>query len=176
MFCLFWALVCEAQQPTIDSLENVIALNRGDAGMAKALNSASQYFMRRDSETTKKYAYRAKVLSEEIGSELNLSASYVHLVNLHKSTIQRDSGESYLDQSTTAKQTIGFMAQEVQPLFPELVETDEDGYLGLNSSGFGVIAIKAIQEQQLEIETLKKQLSDQQAEMAEIKKLLQAPE
>lgn len=82
----------------------------------------------------------------------------------------------YKTQPDSAKQTIGFMAQDVQPLFPELVETDEEGYLGLNYSGFGVIAIKAIQEQQLEIETLKKQLSDQQAEIAEIKKLLQARE
>src|SRR5690606_13703453 len=63
----------------------------------------------------------------------------------------------YTDQDDSAKKTIGFMAQDVQPLFPELVETNEDGYFGLNYAGFGVIAIKAIQEQQTEIEELKKE-------------------
>lgn len=44
------------------------------------------------------------------------------------------------------------------------------------SAEFTVPLDKAIQEQQLEIESLKKQLSDQQAEIAEIKKFLQARE
>ncbi len=78
----------------------------------------------------------------------------------------------YKDQNDSAKQTIGFMAQDVQPLFSELVETDEDGYLGLNYSGFGVIAIKAIQEQQTEIQLLKQQLEEQKAELLELKNLI----
>jgi len=78
----------------------------------------------------------------------------------------------YKDQGENAKETIGFMAQDVQPLFPELVETDEDGYLGLNYSGFGVIAVKAIQEQQTEIELLKQQLEEQKAELLELRNLI----
>jgi hypothetical protein len=55
----------------------------------------------------------------------------------------------------------GFIAQEVMPLFPELVSdfmhptsdtTDNNIYHGINYAGFSVIAIKAIQEQQLQIE------------------------
>ena len=54
----------------------------------------------------------------------------------------------YKDQELSAKKTIGFMAQDIQPIFPELVSLGDDGYLGLIYSGFGVLAVKAIQEQQ----------------------------
>ena len=64
----------------------------------------------------------------------------------------------YKDQDVSAKKTIGFMAQDIEPLFPELVGQADDGYLGLNYSGFGVIAIKAIQEQQVIIDAQQQQL------------------
>ena len=67
----------------------------------------------------------------------------------------------YLDNKETDKRSSGFLAQEVMPLFPELVSdfqhpindtTDNTIYHGINYAGFGVIAIKAIQEQQQQIE------------------------
>jgi hypothetical protein len=42
---------------------------------------------------------------------------------------------------------IGFIAQDVEKQFPQLVN-QMDGYLGVNYSAFSVLAIKAIQEQQ----------------------------
>lgn len=51
----------------------------------------------------------------------------------------------------TKKPTLGFIAQEVEPLFPEMVskvkigDSQEEVYM-LDNSGFGVIAIAAIQE------------------------------
>lgn len=51
----------------------------------------------------------------------------------------------------TSRSTFGFIAQEVEPLFPELIskgrigDTQEEVYT-LDSSGFGVIAIAAIHE------------------------------
>ncbi|MBK9359282.1 MAG: tail fiber domain-containing protein [Bacteroidales bacterium] len=55
----------------------------------------------------------------------------------------------------------GFLAQEVEKVFPELVTSLGDGGSNgtytMDYSGFGVIAIKAIQEQQDEIERLKEQ-------------------
>jgi hypothetical protein len=67
----------------------------------------------------------------------------------------------YKDNKSTDPLTIGFMAQEVQPFFPEAVTqiTNKDGStsLGLKYQYFGVYAIKAIQEQQTQIEELKKQ-------------------
>ena len=61
-----------------------------------------------------------------------------------------------------AKPTLGFLAEEVQGVFPELVGESENrgghgSYLSLNYSGFGVLAVKAVQEQQVEIERLKQE-------------------
>lgn len=55
----------------------------------------------------------------------------------------------------TAKSTIGFIAQEVEQFFPELVG-EKDGFKSVNYSGFAVLAVKAIQEQQ---EIIEKQAS-----------------
>lgn len=70
------------------------------------------------------------------------------------------------------QKTIGFIAQDVQKLFPELVIVVRDSsahYKGfsdlhtLDYSGFGVLAVKAIQEQQQEIERLRQQVSELKA-------------
>ena len=42
------------------------------------------------------------------------------------------------------QKTIGFIAQDVKKVLPELVKTREDGFLSLNYDDFGIIAIKAI--------------------------------
>lgn len=69
--------------------------------------------------------------------------------------------------------TMGFIAQQVKPVFPDLVDVSVqrtnglDQLHALNYSGFGVIAIKAIQEQQKLIEA-------QQSEITEMKKEISA--
>ena len=78
----------------------------------------------------------------------------------------------YKDQDISAKKTIGFMAQDIQPLFPELVGQAEDGYFALNYSGFGVVAIKAIQEQQEIIETQQKKIQELEESQEETNALL----
>ncbi len=80
---------------------------------------------------------------------------------------------NFISQKDSTKH-IGFIAQDVEALFPSLVKIpDEDkGNYTLDYSGFGVLAIKAIQEQQLEINTLKELLQKQQEELFEIKALL----
>jgi hypothetical protein len=63
--------------------------------------------------------------------------------------------------------SLGFLAQEVKPLFPELVHVAKGKVPGydnisdlhsINYSGFGIIAIKAIQEQQQIIQDQQKQI------------------
>jgi hypothetical protein len=65
----------------------------------------------------------------------------------------------YTDNAETDPHTIGFLAQEVYSLFPEIVTNDRD-YLGLDYSGFGVIAIQAIQEQQVLIDSQDKTIDN----------------
>ena len=55
----------------------------------------------------------------------------------------------YNSQNKKDKKPIGFIAQEVAKLFPELVSYDESEDLyGINYARFSVLAIKAIQELQ----------------------------
>ncbi len=64
----------------------------------------------------------------------------------------------YNPESAESKTSLGFIAQDVEAIFPELVgtSTGDDGiqYLALNYAGFSVLAIKAIQEQQKQIDAL----------------------
>ncbi len=61
-----------------------------------------------------------------------------------------------------AAKSKGFIAQDVQAIFPELVNKSEDGMLAVQYVEFGVIAVKAIQEQQ-------EQINQQQAEIDALK-------
>ncbi len=68
----------------------------------------------------------------------------------------------YKAEAADAQHSLGFLAQDVQTVFPELVGQSivrfgKKGYLSINYGGFGVLAIKAIQEQQAEMEGLKKE-------------------
>ena len=49
---------------------------------------------------------------------------------------------------------VGFIAQEVQPVVPELVSTDEEGFMGVCYDGVIPILVKAIQELTARIKTL----------------------
>ncbi len=68
--------------------------------------------------------------------------------------------------SDNHKKSIGFIAQDVNKYFPELVLDDpmDDGevLMQLNYAGFGVLAIKAIQEQQDQIASQQLKISSQE--------------
>ncbi len=70
----------------------------------------------------------------------------------------------------------GFLAQEVEKIFPELVFKGSDNpnqnYYTMDYSGFGVIAIKAIQEQQKIIDKQKTEIDQLKKEIELIKQKL----
>lgn len=83
------------------------------------------------------------------------------------------------------KNTVGFLAQDVEKLFPEVVMNaeNEDGseVLTVNYAGFAVLAVKSVQEMQQTIEKQQTVISQQEArllslekEMAELKALFKA--
>lgn len=69
--------------------------------------------------------------------------------------------------------TIGFLAQEVVEVFPELRHESEDGFLGLAYSDFGILAVKAIQEQQEIIEAQSDQIQDLQQQVEALTEMVQ---
>ena len=80
----------------------------------------------------------------------------------------------YKDSDDTAPRSYGLIAQDVLPLFPELV-SEKNGYHGLAYGPVSVIAIRAIQEQQVIIDAQQHaihQLQEQVAQLTEVVKQL----
>lgn len=81
------------------------------------------------------------------------------------------------DDAADAKLALGVIAQELQPLFPDLVAVQEmpgtkETNLAVGYSDFGLIAVKAIQElkkqQDAEIADLKTQVADLKSQMKQV--------
>jgi len=69
------------------------------------------------------------------------------------------------------QKNIGFIAQEVQEYFPELIyQETEENHLSLHYPDFGILAIKAIQEQQEIITDQEKRIKKLEENNSELKK------
>jgi hypothetical protein len=68
-------------------------------------------------------------------------------------------GILYDRTDTTEKNTFGFVAQELEEVFPELVTTDDNGIKGVKYQNATAILFEAIKEQQSQIEELKAQIA-----------------
>lgn len=94
------------------------------------------------------------------GSDKSLKEEIEPVQNLLEKLRQlKPSTYYYKDSRSKAKhRSIGFIAQEVETVFPELVYQDEGGLKMLNYSVFSVIAIKGLQEQQMQVDELQKKI------------------
>ena len=81
------------------------------------------------------------------------------------------------DEDATSKHKLGVIAQEVQPLFPDLVSENElpgrsEKTLMVGYSDFGLVAIKALQElksdHDREVAALKSEIATLKSQMAEV--------
>jgi hypothetical protein len=81
----------------------------------------------------------------------------------------------YKSSRATAKnKSIGFVAQEVEKVFPELVAEEDEGYKTLNYGEFSVISIKAIQEQQQTIQEQRQQITSLEERLIVLENALKA--
>jgi hypothetical protein len=85
------------------------------------------------------------------------------------------------EQKNSDPLSVGFIAQNVQAEFPELVSTSpvrdgKGGTLMVNYGSMGVLAIKAVQEQQAELEAQRAEIDALKAENAALKSRLEAIE
>lgn len=62
------------------------------------------------------------------------------------------------EESKPQKEQIGFSAQEVQKILPQLVSPDSQGYLSVNYTAMIPVLVEAIKEQQALIEALQKEV------------------
>lgn len=98
-----------------------------------------------------------------VNSDKRLKAQISDTDNLLEKVLELKVLKYRYNHNPNLERTIGFMAQDVLPLFPELVsEGMEEDYMGINYAGFSVVAIKAIQEQQEIIDEQQNQIYQQQ--------------
>ena len=82
-------------------------------------------------------------------------------------TLSRD---QLTDSTFNNRQHTGFLAQDVQKIYPELVYTDKNGLLSLDYVSLIPILVESLKGQQLVIDGLKTDLADLKATVAELKK------
>jgi hypothetical protein len=68
--------------------------------------------------------------------------------------------EDFPERNFPTGKQIGLIAQDVEKVIPEVVNTDKDGYKSLAYDRLVAVLIEAVKEQQVEIELLKKQMTE----------------
>lgn len=81
-------------------------------------------------------------------------ASESSLAELDK--IKRETVKAQMKNTEAAKESMGFIAQDLQAVFPELVKQDKNGYLSVDYISIIPVLVEAMKEQQAQIEELKK--------------------
>jgi hypothetical protein len=79
---------------------------------------------------------------------------------------------NWKDETTGTDKKLGFSAQELQKIIPEVIRESEDGILGVYYSDLIPVAFNAIKEQQSQIDELKIINENFQKELEELKKLV----
>ena len=84
-------------------------------------------------------------------------------------TINRLRGVRYnwKDESKTENK-IGFIAQEVEEVLPELVKTREDGFKGINYAEMTAVLVEAVKELTAQVEALKAENTNLKAEASKV--------
>ncbi|HOY04131.1 MAG TPA: tail fiber domain-containing protein [Saprospiraceae bacterium] len=182
------------------------SMSTNNTGLIRANHGANGGFMINNAPNQKNWTFRVngsngslQMYNNQLGNALpagtfSIAGLYVpsdrrlkkDIIGLPGSTLDKimrikPVAYRYQVELESAPLTIGFLAQDVQEEFPELVAKNGD-YLSLNYAGFGVLAIKAIQEQQTEIDKLKKenealkqQMESVEARLQRLEKNLPAP-
>lgn len=73
--------------------------------------------------------------------------------------------DEYPELNFTDDKQIGFIAQDLEKIYPELVLTDDNGYKSIDYPKLTVILAQAIKEQQKQIDALTKQNAELKAEV-----------
>jgi peptidoglycan hydrolase CwlO-like protein len=81
--------------------------------------------------------------------------------------------KEFPDKHFDSDRHVGVLAQELEAVLPEAVETGEDGYKSVNYSQITPLLIEAVKEQQQQIETLKNDKAELQSQIDELKKMVE---
>lgn len=82
--------------------------------------------------------------------------------------------DEFASQRFGTRQSWGLIAQDVAPLFPDLVTADEDGYLAVNYSKLPLYTVQAVKELKAESDRLRQQNDELTARLAALESLVRA--
>jgi hypothetical protein len=63
--------------------------------------------------------------------------------------------DEYPEKDFDSREHLGFIAQEVEELFPQLVMTDDNGYKSVDYGRLTPVLVEAIKEQQAQIDEMR---------------------
>jgi hypothetical protein len=142
-----------------------------------SVSDALMFYM--DGSTTPKGWFRPTDGGYSANSDIRLKTGITEMGSILPKLLQLKPSIYHFKNDVTRQNCIGFIAQDVKKLFPELVDVHqtEDKEIpdlhGMNYGGFGVIAIRAIQEQQEQLQLLQKENVEIKKELAALKKIVE---
>ena len=80
--------------------------------------------------------------------------------------------KEFPDKHFTNDQQVGFIAQELEQVYPEIVFADNDGYKSVDYSKLTPVLVEAIKEQQKIIDSQKKEIEGMKNDMTSFKEML----
>jgi hypothetical protein len=80
--------------------------------------------------------------------------------------------DEFPDKHFSDAPQIGFIAQEVEPVLPEVVSTDPEGFKAIDYSKFAPLLVEAIKSQQAVIEAQRQELAEVKERLARLELLL----
>jgi uncharacterized small protein (DUF1192 family) len=151
-----------------------IKQDQANRAMRLEHNSTTDFWDNGVGTTTKNYKFyynnlfRADISSVDGGyaqsSDRRLKSNIRYTESVLERVMRlRPATYNYIGSENSSFRSRGFVAQEVEEVFPDLVRDMDDGYKGIVYDGFAVISIKAIQE-------LNEQIIQLQQEVEELKK------
>lgn len=124
---------------------------------------ASSYYWYQLYATTAFFNSQPVIMSDEKFktniTNLSLMKDKLKLLRPVSYNLKTDVKEIQVDQTISSFQ-YGFIAQELQKIFPEMITEREDGVLGVRYTELIPVLVQAIKEQQEEIDALGKRIAE----------------
>ncbi len=109
-----------------------------------------------------RYKQNIAPIAQSLSSVLSLHGLYYHWKK-----------NEFPEMEFGDERQLGFSAQEVENLFPEVVMTDANGYKSVDYGRLTPLLVEAIKEQQKQIDAQQQQINAQQQQIDELKKMME---
>lgn len=179
-------LIVGFNRPTIENVSLDIFHQSGEKGItiqnqsildfwSVEVDAAADYTWRYAAGTPGAYIDLSDGANYKTFSDLRLKKNVADLPSILDKVLLLRPTQYHFEKinKDSESKTIGFIAQEVEKIFPNLI-SEKEGYKSLAYSAFGVIAIKAIQEQQSLINNQSEKIAAMQKQIDRLNDLVES--